>query len=424
MIPLAHILRPSTLSEIIGQSHLIDGVIGKMASSGNIVNTIIWGPPGTGKTSIAQALSNDTKSSFYKLNATESSVKEIRTIIEKAKSHKPKQTILFIDEIHRFNKAQQDVLLPAIEEGIVTLFGATTENPKFSVNSTISSRCIILETKPLSKQESVKLISKVQKHYNTIIRFDPKQTLNTLLNRTNGDARKLITILEVCISVLNEKSSDTSISADMIDAVIPTKHLIFDSTGQDHYDLAHCYQEAIQNSDVNSAIYWLAKWLESGEDPAYICRRMLITAFEDCASNPNAIVLAMAAAFTTERTGMPECMIPMSLATCEMAQSDRDKSAYHAIKQAISDVKEGKTIAVPPELRSGTSGYVKMVNKEYFRKEQPKVYGIGKEPGSYIYGPASLSECVTMPADDGYIIYELSEQIATYISVDNKWVKI
>jgi putative ATPase len=187
-----------------------------------------------------------------------------------------------------------------VEEGIITLFGATTENPKFSVNSTILSRCIVIETKPLTKKESVELISKVAKHYSQKITFDPPEALNTLLNRSNGDARKLITVLEACIEVLQ----CNQITNEVLDAIIPTKHLVFDSTGQDHFDIAHCYQEAIQNSDVDSAIYWLAKWLESGEEPAYICRRMLITAFEDCYSNPEAASLAMAATFATERTGM------------------------------------------------------------------------------------------------------------------------
>lgn len=420
---LAHILRPKSIQQIVGQTHLIQGVIGQMSKTGKIINTIIWGPPGTGKTSIAQALALDTKSHFRKINATESSVKEIRTILDFAKKSKPQDTILFVDEIHRFNKSQQDVLLPAVEEGTITLFGATTENPKFSVNSTILSRCIVIETKPLTKKESVELISKVAKHYSQKITFDPPEALNTLLNRSNGDARKLITVLEACIEVLQ----CNQITNEVLDAIIPTKHLIFDSTGQDHFDIAHCYQEAIQNSDVDSAIYWLAKWLESGEEPAYICRRMLITAFEDCYSNPEAASLAMAATFATERTGMPECMIPMAAATCMMATSPRDKTAYYAIKEAINDVKNKTTIHVPPELRAGTYGYTKMVNKQYYNPPTEKLYAIGDMHGAFCYGPCKLDETLRFLPSEGLYIYELDEKSSAtsiiYEEKDQKWVK-
>jgi len=363
MQPLASKLRPQKLDQIIGQEHLVQQgkPIWKMAHKNYIQSTILWGPPGTGKTSIIRALAKETKSYFRQINATNSSIKDLRAIIETAADDEEK-TLVFVDEIHRFNKAQQDVLLPSVEEGIIYLFGATTENPRFAVNSTILSRCLVLETKPLNNQNMVHLLQKVLKHYNTI-EID-KKAAKTLITRCSGDARKLITTLETIIEILLD---GPQINEEQVKAAIPTKHIVFDAHGNDHFDLAHCYQEAIQHSDINSAIYWLAKWMRSGEDPAYICRRMLITAFEDCASNPFAVTTAMAACYTVERTGLPEGMIAMSLATCEMANSDRNKSAYNAIKAALHDVDNETTVHVPPELRAGTRGYVSITNKQYYK---------------------------------------------------------
>jgi len=363
--PLASILRPKTLQEVIGQEHLIGdtGPFKKMADKQTLISTILWGPPGTGKTTLVQALANDTKSCFHKLNATESSVKDLRGVIAEAAARKPVKTILFVDELHRWNKSQQDVVLPVIEDGTITLFGATTENPKFAINSTILSRCIVLETKPLHTKDLVNLIVKVKNYYKSNgikIEIDT-DAVKLLVKRCGGDARKMLTVLQTCVEVL----SDGHIATEHIEVAIPSKHLVFDAHGQDHFDLAHCYQESIQHSDGDSAIYWLAKWLSSGEEPSYICRRMLITAFEDCASNPMAAILAMAACFAAERTGMPECQIPMALATIEMAKSERDKMAYNAIKAAMSDVSNGVTIQVPEGMRAGTSGNMPVAPRKY-----------------------------------------------------------
>ncbi len=273
---------------------------------------------------------------------------------------------VLVHNCHRFNKSQQDVLLPVVEDGTIVLFGATTEKPKFAVNSTILSRCIVLETKPLNAQETIDLIKRVKAHYKA---KDEKVTIDQeaakrLINRCSGDARKVITSLETCIEIL---SDDKHVTVEMVDQAIPDKHIVFDASGNDHFDLAHCYQEAIQNSDTDGALYWLGKWVASGEDPAYICRRMLITAFEDCSGNPFAWLAAMAACYTVEKTGLPECMIPMSLATCEMGKSKRNKSAYAAIKKVMEDIENGATVHVPPELRAGTAGYVHAVKKQYLK---------------------------------------------------------
>lgn len=365
MTPLAAALRPKSLNEVIGQEHLLGPgkMLRQMADKKSFSSTIFWGPPGVGKTSIVRALALETDSNFKQLNATDATVKEIRAIIAEARQDE-KRTMVFVDEIHRFSKSQQDVLLPVVEDGTIILFGATTENPKHAINSTILSRCVVLEVKPLDRKASVQLILRVKEYYKEHgkdVKIS-KDAAERLITRCSGDARKMITALETVINIL---SDDGSVTVDFVNEAIPAKHIVFDASGNDHFDMAHCYQEAIQNSDPDGAIYWLAKWISSGEDPAYICRRMMITAFEDCAGNPFAGPIAMAAHYATERTGLPECMIPMALATCEMAMSKRNKSAYYAIKSAMSDVDNNATIHVPPSLRAGTSGYEYAVNKTY-----------------------------------------------------------
>lgn len=368
--PLAAELRPRKLSDIIGQEHLTGPgkPLARMIAKQKYQSTILWGPTGTGKTSVVRSLAHETDSNFCPLNATKATVKDLRSVISAAEKglKADRRTFVFVDEIHRWNKSQQDVMLPVVEDGIIILFGATTEKPKFAVNSTLLSRCLILEIKPLDAQAMVNVVLKVKEHYRTQgrrIEID-KDAAKTLIYRSSGDARKLITALETAIEIL---ADDDHVTLEHVNGAIPDKHLVFDAHGNDHFDLAHCYQESIQNSDADAAIYWLAKWIESGEDPAYICRRMLITAFEDCAGNPLAGPVAMAACYATERTGLPECEIPMALATCEMARSKRNKAAYKAIKAARADVRNGETIHVPPQLRAGTSGYFAAIRKTYLK---------------------------------------------------------
>ena len=363
--PLAVALRPHKLDDIVGQEHLLgEGkIFRRMVETAKYQSSIFWGPPGTGKTTLVRTLANETDSKFCPLNATGATVKDLRKVISEARASE-ECTFVFVDEIHRWSKSQQDVMLPVVEDGTIILFGATTEKPKFAVNSTILSRCLVFEVKPLDKASMLKLVLKIKQHYasrNIKINSDAAKVL---VNRCSGDARKLITALETVIEILSE---DNNVTLEHVNIAIPDKHVVFDAHGNDHFDLAHCYQEAIQHSDADGAIYWLAKWIESGEDPAYICRRMLITAFEDCAGNPFAATTAMAACFTVERTGLPEAMIPMALATCEMAKSDRNKSAYEAIKDAMSDVNNKETVHVPPALRAGTQGYTHAVMKKYLK---------------------------------------------------------
>ena len=370
--PLAAILRPKGLNEVIGQSHLIDNgrPFRRMVERQKIVSTILWGPPGTGKTTLAFALAREVSANFKSINATETSIKEIREVINNARQEE-RQTVLFVDEIHRLSKNILDVFLPVVEEGVLVLFGATTENPKFAVNSTILSRCLVFETKALNEQDLINLIQRVKEYYRNkgvSVRID-KEAAKKLIIRCSGDARKMITAMEAAIDIL---AIDGVVTEDVVDTVFPSKHVIFDKDGSAHFDNAHCYQDAIQDSDADGAIYWLAAWLNSGEDPAYICRRMLISAFEDCAGNPFAITSALAATLATERTGMPECMIAMAHATIEMASSKRNKSAFYAIHAAMADVQNQRTIDILPQMRAGNNAYKRIIHKKYvknFRKD-------------------------------------------------------
>ncbi len=408
-------------------------VLRRMAQKRVFESTILWGPPGTGKTSLVLALSKDTGSSFCQLNATEAKVADVRKIIDEARKRPDDvRTFLFVDEIHRWTKAQQDVVLPVVEDGTIVLFGATTENPKFAVNTTILSRSLVLEVRPLDPQGIVNLIKRVKRHYKEKGRpiVIEQDAAKLLITRTSGDARKTITVLETAIEIL---SDDGVVTVAHISQAMPSKHIVFDAHGNDHYDLAHCYQEAIQNSDVDAALYWLGKWVASGEDPAYICRRMLITSFEDAAGNPFAQTTAMAACFATERTGLPECLIPMSLATCEIAMSKRNKSAYNAIKAVMEDVENNVIVHVPPELRAGTSGYVHAVKKRYLKgwgrdetidekkeKDKPEIiYAIGLKDGdSYgmCNGPTpDLLEMLAEVGEDGQYIIEFWHDVSREI---------
>lgn len=363
--PLAVRLRPTRLDQVVGQAHLVgqDGILNKMVQRNNLQNIILWGPPGSGKTSVAFAIVNQLNIRHVKLNATFSGVKELKDAIKLADDG---GMVVIVDEIHRWAKNVQDVLLHAIENNIITLIGITVEKAQFAVNKAIISRCLVLETTAVSSNDLLVLYKRIEQHYKSLNRniVINKKSLAQLIIKCNGDARKLMLVFETLMDVLCD---DGIISDNAISTVLPHKYMFFDATGNEHFDYAHCYQEAIQHSDADGAIYWLAKWIKSGEDPAYICRRMLITAFEDCSGNPFAPIIAMAASYTTERTGLPECAIAMSLATCEMARSTRNKSAYWAIKNAMDDVENNTSIDVPPELRAGTDGWFDVVKKKYLK---------------------------------------------------------
>lgn len=368
--PLYLQLRPKTLQEFIGQEHLLGDAcpLRAMINNGQLASMILWGPPGTGKTTIVKLLAKEVNASFHSLDATDSTVKDIRNIVKLA-NVQDKQLVLFIDEMHRFNKAQQDVLLPIVEEGIITLVGVTTEKPKFAINSTLLSRCLVYEMMPYGTSDMLKILSNalqfLKADSNKHIELN-SDSIKLLINRCSGDARKLITILELASAF-----PTTSITPEVIYKLIPDKHLSFSANGSEHFDLASCYQDAIQNSDPDGAIYWLAKWIESGEDPAYICRRMIISAYEDCASRPDIMSAAVGACLVTERTGLPECQIAMATVTILMATCKRDKTGYYAIKMAMHDVKNNETVHVPDAMRAGEPGYIRLAPRKYINDKWP-----------------------------------------------------
>lgn len=369
---LSNILRPQKLSDIIGQRHLIgkNGILTKMISNNYYSNLILWGPPGVGKTSIAHALSKEFNADYCELNATSSAISDLRKIIDRAKNNAINniKTFVFVDEINQWAKNQQNVLLPVIEDGTITLIGATVEKPKFVVNSAVLSRCLALEVKPLSKKDLIRLILKVKKYYadngrDIRIKSDAAETL---VNKCSGDARKLLLAFEAAIELF---AAGGVVTNEHIEIVIPDKHIVFDNAGNEHFDYASAYQTCIQNSDADGAIYWLALWLVSGEDPAYICRRMMVSAFEDAAHNLLVPPLVTAAHYMTERVGPPECYIAMATATIAIAQSPRDKTGYRAIKRAVSDAEKGETKFVPDRLRAGSGNYVNSVEKIYVQED-------------------------------------------------------
>lgn len=370
MNELAEALRPQTLADIQGQEHVlgVGKVLRAMIERNMVKNSIIWGPPGSGKTTLIRMIAKTINVEFIQLNATTMTAANLRSsLIDGA--------LVLLDELHRAPKNIQDILLPALEERKVLFFGATTETPRFAVNKTILSRCHIFELNPICEPALLKILLSAKEYYKNKglkIRIS-KDAAKTLITRSNGDARKLLSVLEILVDCYSE-NSQLLITIGQIDNIIPGKHVIFDAKGSGRPDFAHCYQDAIQDSDADGAIYWLAAWLNSGEDPAYICRRMLISAFEDCAGNPFAITSAMAACYATERTGMPECMIAMAQATCEMATSKRNKSAFYAIHAAMADVQNKRTVHVLPEMRAGNNAYKRIINKKYvigFEKDAP-----------------------------------------------------
>lgn len=347
-MPLADMLRPESINDIIGQDHLLgpNGVVRKMVEKNSIKSMVLWGKAGIGKTTIAKCLANDTSSAFEILNATSAKVADVRKVAETAEKRKKSgtETILFIDEIHRFSKSQQDVLLPFVEDGTLILIGATTEKPVFAVNTPIISRCQVFELNILSDKELFKVIMRVFEYYKKCgkdLKLDKDAGLK-LIRWSSGDARKLITTLETIIDLFLKDGSDR-ISIEDVDLAMPNKHIHFDKDGNEHYDMAQCWQTAVQNSDADSAIYWLAKWTLV-EDPAFIARRILISAAEDAPLNPHAQTAAVAACLAVERCGLPEARINLAHATIEIAKTPRCRVSINAFDAAMDDIINGVEI--------------------------------------------------------------------------------
>ena len=354
--PLAERMRPRTLDEYVGQQHLVGagGVLRKMIDAGRISSFILWGPPGVGKTTLAQIIANKLQTPFYTLSAVTSGVKDVREVIEKAKGNRffnSASPILFIDEIHRFSKSQQDSLLGAVERGIVTLIGATTENPSFEVIRPLLSRCQLYVLKPLEKDDLLRLVNRA---ISTDVELKKKhielKESGALLRYSGGDARKLLNILDLVVEAAGD---DVVITDELVESRLQTNPLAYDKDGEMHYDIISAFIKSIRGSDPDAALYWLARMIEGGEDPQFIARRLVISAAEDVGlANPNALLLANAAFDAVMKIGWPEGRIPLAEATVYLATSPKSNSAYLGVDAALAKVRETGNLSVPLPLRN------------------------------------------------------------------------
>ena len=364
-IPLPERMRPKNLDEYIGQEHLVGkgAPLRDMIESGNVSSFILWGPPGVGKTTLAKIIANHLTRQFFTLSAISSGVKDIREVIEKAKSNSlfnHAAPILFIDEIHRFNKGQQDALLGAVEDGTFTLIGATTENPSFELNTPLLSRCQVYVLKEMSVKDMDKLVERALKEDEFLSKQQIKVTEKEALYRfSGGDARKLLNILEI-ISNSFSPTSEITINNELITSKLQENIAIYDKKGEQHYDVISAFIKSIRGSDPNGAIYWLARMIEGGEDPLFIARRLVISASEDIGlANPNAMLLAQACLQSVHQIGMPEGRIPLAECTIYLATSPKSNSAYMAINEAIETVKRQGALPVPLHLRNAPTKLMK-----------------------------------------------------------------
>ena len=372
MQPLAERLRPRNLDDYIGQSHLVGegAILRQMIESGNVSSFILWGPPGVGKTSLARIIANVLERPFFTLSAVTSGVKDVREVIEKAKQStffSQANPILFIDEIHRFNKSQQDSLLGAVENGTVTLIGATTENPSFEVITPLLSRCQVYVLKSLEVEDMQKL---VERAFATDVELKKRevemQEMEALFRFSGGDARKLLNIIEILHNAQPE--GKLMINNDIVTARLQQNPLAYDKNGEVHYDIISAFIKSIRGSDPDAAIYWLARMIAAGEDPKFIARRLVISAAEDIGlANPNALLLANACFDTIHKIGWPEGRIPLAEATIYLATSPKSNSAYNAINDALALVEKTGNLPVPLHLRNAPTKLLKELDygKEY-----------------------------------------------------------
>ncbi len=355
--PLAERMRPTSLDKYVGQKHLVGegAVLRRMIDSGRIASFILWGPPGVGKTTLAQIIANKLETPFYTLSAVTSGVKDVRDVIDRAKSNRffnSASPILFIDEIHRFSKSQQDSLLGAVEQGVVTLIGATTENPSFEVIRPLLSRCQLYVLKPLCKEDLQELLDRVitedeeMKKRHIVL----KET-DAMMRYSGGDARKLLNILELVVEA--EPEEEVVITNEKVVNRLQQNPLAYDKDGEMHYDIVSAFIKSLRGSDPDAALYWMARMIEGGEDPEFIARRLVISAAEDIGlANPNALLIANAAFDAVMKIGWPEGRIPLAEAAVYLATSPKSNSAYLGINSALQTVKQTGNLPVPLHLRN------------------------------------------------------------------------
>ena len=358
--PLAERLRPQSLDDYIGQQHLVGegGVFRRFIEAGNVPSFILWGPPGVGKTTLAKIVANALERPFYTLSAVTSGVKEVREVIESAKNQKffsAKTPLLFIDEIHRFNKSQQDSLLGAVEQGIITLIGATTENPSFEVISPLLSRCQVYTLKPMQEGDLQQLLNRALTTDEELKKRNIKVEESAALFRfAGGDARKLLNILDI---ITSSREGDLTITDELVTEVLQQNIALYDKNGEQHYDVISAFIKSVRGSDPNAAIYYLARMLAGGEEPRFIARRLVILASEDIGlANPNALLLANACFDTVHKIGMPEARITLAETTIYLATSQKSNSAYVAINEALAFVQKDTNLRpVPLHLRNAVT---------------------------------------------------------------------
>ena len=366
--PLADRLRPKSLDEFCGQEHLVGkgAVLRKVIESGNIPSFILWGPPGVGKTTLAWVISNTLKRPFFHLSAVHSGVKDVRETIEKAKKQQffnQPNPVLFIDEIHRFNKSQQDSLLSAVEQGIITLIGATTENPSFEVISPLLSRCQVYTMNPLSEEQLLELLNRALKKDTYLATYNIEiKEHEALIRISGGDARKLYNAIELVVSSEADRASGEKIiiTNEKVLTIVQKNLAMYDKNGEQHYDIISAFIKSLRGSDPNAAVYWLARMVAGGEDPKFIARRMVILAAEDIGlANPNAILMAQTCFEAVNMIGWPECRIILSEAAVYLATSAKSNASYMAIENATEAVREHGDLPVPLHLRNAPTKLMK-----------------------------------------------------------------
>jgi len=369
-IPLAELLRPKTAGEYIGQQHLMaEGTAFRRIVDGQSIHSMIfWGPPGVGKTTLALIIANATGRQFYTLSAVNAGVKDVREVIEKA-GKESSQPVLFIDEIHRFSKSQQDSLLGAVEKGIVILIGATTENPSFEVISPLLSRCQVYILKPLEENDLLKIIHTAIETLSRINDVKIKVTEHEALMRiSGGDARKLLNAIDIIVSSLLSTGTDIEIGNENTLSIIQQNLALYDKSGEMHYDIISAFIKSMRGSDPNASVYWLARMISAGEDPLFIARRMVILASEDIGNaNPTALVLANSCFDAVNKIGFPESRILLSQTAIYLACSPKSNASYMAIEDALASIQRSGDLPVPLHLRNAPTKLMKNIGygKEY-----------------------------------------------------------